>query len=144
MAFFQYRRMETGIQFSADFQHWKSAKQLPIQGNEDPAQVIALLQVATTKLDETIEMYLKKIAPLTELDALIDEAIKAYQQGNPKPAVAVLKGTGAVGKAMKPFSESNPKWQAKEQKEMISFLKAYSTRKFMRGIGMNLNYGGLH
>ena len=141
MAFSPYEDMDSGIQFSVDFAHWKNAKQLAITGNENPAQVIALLQTATSKLDESIELYLKKLGTLTELDAMIEEAITAYKQGNSKPAIAVLKGTGAVGKIMKPFAESNPKWQAKEQKEMISFLKAYSTRKFMRGIGLPLNYG---
>lgn len=135
--------MDSGIQFSADFTHWKNSKQLPISGNENPIQVMGILQTATEKLDESVETYLKKMGSLAELDAFIEDAIKAYKQGNAKPAIAVLKGTGAVGKAMKPLSESNPKWQAKEQKEIIQFLKAYSTRKFMRGIGIPLNYGAL-
>ena len=136
--------MENGIQFAAAFPHWKSAKEMSISGAENPLEVISLLRLATEKLDESMELYLKKIGSLNELDALIAEAITTYQQGNSKLAVSLLKGTGAAGKIMKPFSETNPKWQAKEQKEMIQFLKAYATRKFMHGIGLSLNYGALH
>jgi hypothetical protein len=144
MAFFQYEDMDSGIQFSVDFAHWKGAKQLPISGAENPLEVISVLRAATEKLDESMELFLKRVGNLNELDALIAEAITSYQQGNPKLAVSLMKGTGPAGKIMKPFSETNPKWQAKEQKEMIQFLKAYATRKFMRGIGINLNYGALH
>lgn len=135
--------METGIQFSVDFPNWKNTKQLSISGNEDPAQVIQLLQTATEKLDEMIEFYLKKVGSLQAIDSLISEAVASYKKGDMKSAVAVLKGTGAMGKAIKPITESNPKWQAKEQKEMTQFLKAYATHKFMQGIGLPLTYGAL-
>ena len=135
--------MENGIQFSVDFPNWKNSKQLAIEEKEDPLSIIQLLQTSTEKLDEMIDMYLKKIGNLNEVDALIAEAIAAYKKGEMKPSIAVLKGTGAMGKAIKPISESNPKWQSKEQKEITQFLKAYATHQFMHGIGMPLNYGAI-
>jgi hypothetical protein len=132
-------RMSGMIQFAVDFPNWKASKELSFASAPDTGQLLQILLLSTEKADDVVATYLKKLGKLTEIDALIEEAAQGFSKGEMKVFTAVVKGTGVMGKAVKVISESNPKWQNKEQKEVQQFLKLYATRQLMRKIGLPLH-----
>ena len=129
--------MDSYIDFHVELGTWKAKVQTPVKEDIDSPTLLTHLASTLKGTDAAIESYLGKVLALTEVNALLQEALG---EGDADKAFALLTSR-KFGQAINAATEKEG-WQAKEKKEMQQFLRAYCTRKLVEKKGFTLNYGG--
>ncbi len=128
---------EKYIQFIANYDDWVSIRKLKIEGVTDPKTIMEFLSSLNTSVDSKVEINLRKIVKLDEVDSAIAEiglgkkdTAKALEEINSRKVNSVIK---KIVEELEGFSKP-------EKKEIEQFCKVYAMRKALKETGIMVDY----
>jgi vacuolar-type H+-ATPase subunit I/STV1 len=128
--------MDGDIQFIANYDDWKAIKKIKITSATDPRTVIEFLASLTYSVDNKVEVNLRKIVKLEEVDKAIEEI--NFSKGDISKAIEEVTSR-KISKIINEITEVN-NFQKNVQKEIQGFCKVYALRKALAKCGLLINY----
>lgn len=131
--------MDNSIQFFANYEDWKVIKKLKIESATDPRTIMEFLASLTGSVDTKIEVNLRKIVDLKQVDDFLDSL--ELGKGDVSKALEIINGR-KLSSIINSICDL-PALQKNEKKEVADFCKAYASRVALKKCKIEVDYSNV-